>query len=151
MPPRKSSNDKGKGIAQSPALVDFENSFSSSSPASSDSPISPLKCFVPSQPPTNPKKKCKFDIESSFDMKTNFWSSSNESLFQTLKSKTIVHGHIVYLDFFMMSHCPIKEFFVFQGWEKIFSSPLKIVYKPLVRFFMQLFAPRSLVKSKPQF
>lgn len=54
-----------------------------------------------------------FDVESSFDVKINFWSSSNESLFQTLKLKTIVHGHIVDLDHLMTIHCPIKKVFVF--------------------------------------
>lgn len=136
MPPCKSSRFKRKDIAHSLISIDSKNSSTHSSPQSSTSqPVFSLKRPTFVHLSSDQKKKCRFDFEKSFDVKMNFWYSSNETLFQCLKIKIVVHGHHVDLDLLLNLHCPIKEFFEYQGWANVFSSLPKVIYEPLVRLF----------------
>ncbi|KAG5609707.1 hypothetical protein H5410_020988 [Solanum commersonii] len=82
----------------------------------------------------SPKKKFKFDFDSSLDKKVDFWSSSHEVLFHSLKDKTLVHGRVVDLDILSSLDCHIKNLFEFQGCANIFSVPM-VAYDPLIRLF----------------
>lgn len=120
MPPRKSTRNKGKGIALSSMPIDSENSLPPSSPISYDSCISSFKRATPSHYLGDMKKTCKFDTESSLDMKDDFWNSFNESVFQNLKSKIIMYGKIMDLDLLLPIHCPIKEFLSIKAGRSLF-------------------------------
>lgn len=81
------------------------------------------------------KKKFRFDFESSLDVKVDFWSQSNETLFHSFKDKILVHGRIVDLNLLLSLHCLIKPFFEFQGWENLFSTTPKVFSEPLIFLF----------------
>lgn len=145
LPSHKSTRNKGKGIANSPLLVDSESSDSPTLSSSTNSFGSfSLKRFGFDDMSGESKKKCKFDVASSSDVKAEFWSSSNEALFQSLKPKTVVHSRVVDLNLLFSLNCPIKELFEFQGWANLFTTTPKVVYEPLVRlFYANLRSPKS--------
>ncbi|MCE5166637.1 hypothetical protein HAX54_023097 [Datura stramonium] len=89
---RKSTRTKEKGKASSYVPVDSDVSNHCTLPMSSDtSQKLPEKCLGDLGDCVDSKKKFKFEHESFLDGNVDFWGSSYEALFQSLKDKTLVH------------------------------------------------------------
>ncbi|KAH0644759.1 hypothetical protein KY284_032643 [Solanum tuberosum] len=115
---RKSTHNKNKGKASTSIFIDSDSDdlFPASIAFSLGKlPDDSFDCG-------SSKKKFKFDFDSTVDKKVDFWNSSHESLFLSLKDKTLVHG---------------------RGWAKNFSVPM-VVYEHLIHlFYANLRSPKA--------
>lgn len=130
---RKSTRNKNKGKASSFIFIDSKCSDDHTTPLSVASSLGKLpddSFYCGSS-----KKKFKFNIDSSLDKKVDFWNASHESMFYSLKDKTLVHDRVVDLNILISLDCPIKTLNEFYGLENIFSSIPMVVYEPLIRLF----------------
>lgn len=86
-----------------------------------------------------------FDFDSSLDKKVDFWNASHESLFHSLKDKTLVHIRVVTLIFSPLLIATSKIFLSFRV--GLISSMCPWLFmNPLFACFMLIFALQKLEK-----